>query len=155
MAAGDLASPLPRLGNLRPAAYLEAENLAHRFGQAEADPDSSGGQVWAARRGQTEAGHIVFGPYAYLDEGGYLALFRLRRTGQGSGLLATLDTCVAGGNPQTGLVEVRVEDLPEGQWRWVPIRFDHPGGNYEVRVLWSAAASLAVDAIALWRVEAP
>jgi hypothetical protein len=64
-----------------------------------------------------------------------------------------LDTCVAGGTPQTGMREVRAEDLPLDAWRWLPVEFQHPGGGYETRVIWTGAASMAVDAIALWRIE--
>ena len=69
-------------------------------------------------------------------------------------MIATLDTCVAGGTPQTGKRELRCEDLPVGQWRYVAIVFDHPGGGYETRVAWSGAASMAVDAIPVWRIQA-
>jgi hypothetical protein len=108
--------------------------------------------VWVAEAGQAEPGHIVFGPYAALPEGKHLALFRLRRTGEATGVVAVLDTCVAGSTPQTGLLEVRAEDLPPGQWRWFAVLFDHPGPNYETRVVWSGQGELAVDSIAVWSV---
>ena len=81
-----------------------------------------------------------------------LALFRVRRLGEGTGALALLDTCVAGSTPQTGKRELRAEELPLNEYRWLPIVFEHPGGNFETRVQWSGAASMAVDAIAVWAV---
>jgi hypothetical protein len=132
---------------------VEAEDLAHRSGKQAADPQASAGSIWLAVKGEAEPTHIIFGPYAPLEAGRYLALFRVKRAGEGTDVLARLDTCVAGGTPQTGMRELRAEELPLNQFRWVPIVFDHPGGNYETRVQWSGAASFAVDSIALWKIE--
>ena len=148
----EILAELPA-ARLVPTTYLEAETLAHRDGQMQADAQATEGNVWAAVRGETEPGYIVFGPYAPLEAGRYLALFRLKRTGEGAGLLAALDTCVAGGTPQTGSRDVRAEELPLDQFRWAPVAFEHPGGNLETRVTWSGAASLAVDGIAVWSLE--
>ncbi|MCX7599189.1 MAG: GxGYxYP family putative glycoside hydrolase [Armatimonadetes bacterium] len=144
---------LPTAGRLVPISYLEAEVLAHLSGSLGHDPAASGGQIWLAHRGQDRPGHIVFGPYQALAKGQYLALFRLKRLSEGTGLVVLLDTCIGGGSPQTGQREVRAEELPEGQWRWVPLVFDHPGGQYETRVLWSGSTDLAVDAVAVWLLE--
>ncbi len=53
----------------------------------------------------------------------------------------------------TGRLKVNPEDLPLNQWRCFPIVFKHPGGSVETRVQWPGNASLAVDAIALWKIE--
>ena len=150
---GEVLGDLPPDVRLVPASYLEAETLAHRFGEAQANPEASDGTEWVALKGQTEPGHTVFGPYAPLEPGKYLALFRVRRLSEGTGVLALLDTCVAGGTPQTGKRELRAEELPLNEYRWVPIAFEHPGANYETRVQWSGAASMAVDAIAVWQTD--
>jgi hypothetical protein len=154
IARNEVLGQLPS-GTLTPSRYLEAESLSHRFGEAQADPEASGGAIWVARRGETEPGHIVFGPYAALEPGRYLALFRVRRLSEGTGPLALLDTCVAGGLTQTGQGELRAEELPLNADRWAPILFEHPGGNFETRVQWLGAASMAVDAIVLWKVSEP
>jgi hypothetical protein len=151
--AADIIGEIGAPGGLTPALYLEAEALPHRSGVEVADTAASGGKLWLAARGQAESGYIVFGPYQPLEAGSYLALFRLRRESAGEGLLAQVDTCVGGGSPQTGERSVRAEELPEGQFRWVAVPFAHPGGAFESRVQWSGAASLAVDAIAVWRVD--
>ncbi|NPV47784.1 MAG: hypothetical protein HPY69_12550 [Armatimonadetes bacterium] len=153
IAASDIIGEVGTLGALSPALYLEAEALAHRSGREAGDAAASGGKFWSAQKGQAEPGYIVYGPYQPLEAGSYLALFRLRRDDPGDGLLAQVDTCVGGGSPQTGLRDVRSDELPEGQFRWVAVPFTHPGGPFESRVLWSDAASLAVDAIAVWRVH--
>ncbi|MBC7287397.1 MAG: hypothetical protein H5T86_04995, partial [Armatimonadetes bacterium] len=151
--AADVLSGLPPKGRLVPVAYLEAEVLPHGSGSLEHDPGASGGQLWLARAGQDRPAHTVYGPYQPLPAGQYLALFRLKRVGEGAGVVALLDTCIGGGSPQTGQRELTAEELPEGQWRWAPIVFQHPGGQYETRVQWSGAADLAVDAIAVWLLE--
>jgi len=150
---GQVLAGLPTEGRLVPAAYLEAEVMAHLSGTLHHDPDASGGQLWLARTGADRPAHVVFGPYQTLPAGRYLALFRLKRMGDGTGAVALLDACVGGGSPQTGRREVMAEELPEGQWRWAPLLFEHPGGPYETRVQWSGAADLAVDAIAVWLFE--
>jgi hypothetical protein len=95
-----------------------------------------------------------------LEAGQYLALFRLKRLDEGAGQAAVLDTCVGGGGPAnfgfgraTGRLAVNNADLPLNAWRWFPIVFKHPGGSVETRVQWSGNASLAVDGIALWKIE--
>jgi hypothetical protein len=148
-----LAFPVPAQANLIATQYLEAENLSHHSGALAADPEASGGQMWLAKPAADQPGHIVFGPYQPLPAGKYLALFRLQRLGEGEGILCVLDTCVGGGQPQTAERQVKAADLPLRQWRWVPLFFDHPGGQYETRVFWPGAVPLAVDAIGLWQVR--
>jgi len=151
VAVADVLGPLAQAGALVPAAYLETEALPHRTGEAEAD--AGAGTAWVARKSKTRPDCIVFGPYATLDAGRYLAMFRVKRLDERTGPLAVLDTCVGDGTPQTGKREIRCEDLPVGRYRYGPIVFDHPAGGYETRVYWSGSASLAVDAIPVWRIQ--
>lgn len=95
---------------------------------------------------------MVYGPYEPAPPGRYVAVFRLKRTGPGNGALVTLDTCVGGGSPVTAERKLTVEDLPNGEYRAVPLAFTHPGGPLETRVQWIGAASLSVDSIILWQV---
>jgi hypothetical protein len=150
----ELADPVPDKTKLSFVSLYEAESLNHRdrSGKAEKDPDASGAMVWIARKAEVEPGCIVYGPYASLEEGKYLALFRLKRLDGGTGQAALLDTCVGGGNPQTGKIEVGVADLSLNKWRWFPIVFRHPGGNFESRIQWSGNVSLAIDAVAVWKI---
>jgi hypothetical protein len=145
----ELVLPLPFRGPLRFVGRFEAEALPHRSGKEEGDPDASGGKAWVARVGRAEPGFIVFGPYAPLKEGDYVALFRLKAISEGSGVIATLDTCVGGGSPVTSSHELKVEDLAPGRYRVFPLPFKHPGGGVETRVIWNGRFSLAVDSITL------
>ncbi|MFQ6096506.1 MAG: GxGYxYP domain-containing protein [Armatimonadota bacterium] len=151
----ELGDRLPDGVQLVPASYLEAEDLPHRSGVAQRDPAATNESAWVARVGEAKPGYVVFGPYAPLDAGKYLALFRLKRIGEGDGVVAVVDTCVGGGSPQTGQREISAKDLPLNEYRWFPVEFRHPGGGFETRVQWSGAASLSVDAIAVWRLHQP
>ena len=152
IAESEITGFLPSEGSLQFLRCFEAEKLAHRSGEEEADPDAHGGKVWSARLGRSKAGHILFGPYLPIEAGDYLALFRLKRTGEGRGLVAVIDTCVGGGNPVTASRQVRAEELPLNEFRSLPLPFHHPGGEVETRVFWTGRASLAVDDITLWKV---
>ncbi len=127
--------------------------MGHRSGEKVSDPSATGGSVWRAEPGKAETGHIVFGPYASMPEGRYVVLFRLKRLGDGQGDLVKLDTCVGGGNPITAERRVRTEDLPQGEYRYVLLVTDHPGGAIETRVEWFGKAGVEIDHIALWRVR--
>ena len=151
--SGEVAGLMPETSRLSGARLFEAEFLSHQAGQAEKDPEASGAMVWTARKAETAPGYVAYGPYASFEQGRYLALFRLKRTGEGAGRVALLDTCVHGGNPQTGTLDVGAADLPLNAWRWFPLVFQHPGGALETRVLWSGSASLAVDAVTVWKIN--
>jgi hypothetical protein len=149
----EIAGTLPPGVTLRFAGQFEAEDLPHRSGKAEDDPQASGGRVWAARRGDAEAGYVIYGPYAPFPAGRYVALFRLKRAGEGEGSVATLDTCVGGSSPITSSQEMFANELPLNAWRAVPMVFNHPGGALETRVIWSGRVPLAVDCVTLWEIE--
>lgn len=150
--SGELAGLVPDKARLSCVSMYEAEFLNHQSGKAEEDMDASGARVWVARKAETAPGCVVYGPYASLEKGSYLALFRLKRTGEGTGRVALLETCVGGGSPRTGKFDVGVAELPINAWRWFPIVFQHPGGTFETRIQWPGSASLAADAIAVWKI---
>ena len=101
--------------------------------------------------GTDPPGHIVFGPFQPLPSGRYLALFRLKRTGNGDGPLVRLDAHVGSAHDDLGSVEPKAADLPKGRYLSVPLVFEHPGGTIETRVWWPGKASVAVDSILLWK----
>ncbi|HZT43186.1 MAG TPA: GxGYxYP domain-containing protein [Chthonomonadaceae bacterium] len=149
----EIAGPMPSGLSLRFTRQFAAVELAHRFGQAEPDAPAGGHLVWAALREKTEPGWIVYGPYLPLPPGRYLALFRLKRIGDGAGPVATIDACTGGGTNILARLDLSADDLPQGDYRAFPLLFDHPGGEIETRVNWTGNASLLVDSITLWKVE--
>ena len=156
--AREIANPLPPKLTLKFVRHLEAEDLAHRLGKEESDAQASGGKVWAV--GKEEMGktgieygpYIVFGPYSPLEKGRYIALFRLKRIGEGEGTAATIDTCVGGGRPVTSSRDVLANELPIGEFRRFALSFEHPGGAFETRVFWQGKVPLAVDCIDIWQI---
>lgn len=148
----EILNPAPVRERLEFIRQFPAAELPHRSGFAQKDPQALNGAVWTAQTGRAETGFILFGPYTPMPAGRYLALFRLKRIGSGSGRLLTLDSCVGGGFPVTAQREVRAESLPDGEFRAIPLRFTHPGGALEMRVQWWGGDSVAVDSILLWRI---
>ncbi len=147
----EVLGELPATERAELAAFYEAEALSHLSGEEVADPAASSAKAWSAVRGRARAGHIVFGPYAGMPAGRYLVLFRLKRLGDGQGTLAKLDTCVGGGSPVTAERVVRVEELPPGEYRYLSLVSNHPGGAFETRVEWLGGADVVVDHISVWR----
>lgn len=151
--AKEVVGELPSLSDAQPVALFEAEVLSHLSGEQIEDSSASGGRAWQAVPGSAQPGHIVFGPYEGMSAGRYLALFRLKRLGEAQGNLLKVDTCVGGGNPVTAERVVQAEELPIGQYRYIPLITEHPGGAIETRVEWFGRAGVTVDCIALWRLR--
>jgi len=150
IARKDLAAALPLEGRLSYEACFEPSRLAHCSGRSLADATAMAGQCWLAEPGRAEPGYVVYGPYRPTPPGHYLALFRMKRTGQAVGEVAVVDAALTGGRK---LASARCDaaQLPDGQYTYVPLRFDHPGGSLETRVLWRGKAALAIDCVTLWR----
>ncbi|MGC8784272.1 MAG: GxGYxYP domain-containing protein [Armatimonadota bacterium] len=143
--------PLPR--RVEPVAFYEAESLSHLSGEEVVDPAAGGGKAWSAVPGKAQVGHILFGPYAGMPAGRYLVLFRLKRTGEAQGALLKVDTCVGGGTPVTAERVVQAEELPLGEYRYVALVTNHPGGAIETRVEWFGKAGVMVDHVGVWRIR--
>lgn len=126
------------------------DTLAHTTGERAVNADGS--VCLEAVKGTAKPGFLAYGPYAGLDAGQYLALFRIKRIGNGSGSIAQVDTCVTGGSTSTASRLITIDDLPLGEYRSVALTFNHPGGAYESRVLWTGNASLAFDRVIIWKI---
>jgi len=151
LSTDEIVGALPPAEGMSLERRFEAAGMAHRGGEMARLPGSLAVDSWTARPGVTDEGHIVFGPYAPLAPGKYLALFRLQRTGEGNGTVVHIDAHVGGANDDLGSKDVLAADLPQGRWRCVPLTFDHPGGTIETRVYWPGKIPVAVDSIVLWR----
>ncbi|MCX7048131.1 MAG: GxGYxYP family putative glycoside hydrolase [Candidatus Sumerlaeota bacterium] len=148
----EVAGALPQRGSLRYADRFVAAELSHRSGVAQADGAIAGGKIWVAKTGETEAGHVIFGPYKPLPPGRYLALFRLKRIGEGVGELARIDVHAADAKTDAAARAITTAETPLNAWRAFPLEFTHPGGALETRVYWPGKASLAVSEIVLWEI---
>ena len=150
----EVVGQLPKDSVLKVEQEYSAPLLAHRSGHAVNDADSGGGESWVAEVGHDLPGYIIFGPYRETSPGQYIAMFRLKRSGDAAGDVAVVDAAVGGGHTVASAV-CKADDMPPGQYRWVALRFAYPGGKLETRVFWHGKAKLAVDSITLWREEPP
>ncbi len=133
-------------------ATFEAEALPHIVGDEVEEPTASGGKARAAVQGQTKPGHISYGPYRAYPAGKYVALFRVKRTGEGGGVACVLDATVAGAAKSLIERPVPASQLPLGEWKTVVLPFTHPGGSLETRAVWPGSVSLMIDRIDLYTV---
>jgi hypothetical protein len=146
----EILGALPENVTLQFVSDLGSETLAHSTGQQVVNTDGS--ITWEANKEIAKPGFLVYGPYAGLDAGRYLALIRIKRTGEGTGDVAQVETCAAGASVVFASRMLAASELPLGECKSVALLFDHPGGAYESRVLWTGSASLAFDRVMLWKV---
>ena len=146
----EILGTLPKNTNLQFVSDFRIDPLIHTTGKPVIDVDGS--VCLGAEKGSAQPGFLAYGPYAGLDAGRYLAIFRIKRTGEGSGNIAMVDTCVAGQSTSTASRLLTADELPVGAYRSVALMFDHPGGAYESRVLWTGNASLVFDHIIIWKI---
>ncbi|MHB1455686.1 MAG: hypothetical protein ACYC0V_02110, partial [Armatimonadota bacterium] len=149
----DLSQPLPGGLKLTLIRQFEAENMPHNAGSRIEDATANAGFTQAAIKGESQAGHLAYGPYINMDSGKYIAIFRMKRLGEGTGQVVNLDAAVGGRLTQSAKMDVTTDMLPIGVFREVPLIFDHPGGLLETRALWNGNISVALDSISLWAIE--
>lgn len=130
---------------------LEAVSMPKIIGTEVDEPGAATGKARIATKGDTQPGHIVYGPYRSYAAGKYIALFRVKRTGEGSGVACLLDATVGGAAQSLAKRTVDTAELPIGEWKAVPVAFTHPGGSLETRAIWPGNASLMIDRIDLYR----
>lgn len=126
--------------------------MPYMTGDTVAVAGASGGKVRKAERPKHKPGHLVYGPYRSFPAGRYIALFRLQRTGEGTGPLVSLDAAVAGGVKVAAERTLQASALPIGQWRSVALPFTHAGGTLETRAVWYGAAGMLIDRIELYSI---
>ncbi len=150
--AREILGVIPQNDNLQFVSDFGGDALAHMTGEEVVNPDGS--ISWEAKKGIAKPGYLVYGPYAGLEAGRYLAIFRIKRTCDAAGNVAQIDICKAGGTVSLASRMLAASELPLGEYQSVALMFDHPqpGGAYESRVLWTGNASLVVDRIIIWKI---
>lgn len=149
----ELAEAVPGPESINSLYLFEAESLNHQSGREVTDSAASGNAAWASPPPGKPANHLVFGPYVTLPPGRYLALFRIKRTGDGDGPAARLDVSTDSGNRELSHRDVACAELPVGQYRCFPVEFEHPGGAVETRVFWTGRSAICADFSAIWNVK--
>lgn len=149
-------SALPA-GRYEAAGEWEAEGkrAAHIIGRAVADAGASGGRAWQARPyADRPNSYLLYGPYAELAPGDYVAFFRVKLLeGAGEERVADVDAVTNSAAEPLRRAPVRGSELAVGRWASVPLAFHYPGGRLECRILWTGYAGLRVDRVALYRLQ--
>jgi hypothetical protein len=130
----------------------DASGLSHRFGQKVSDADAAGGEAWyAAKNAAGAPGHIVYGPYATLPAGYYIACFRLKVDALTSSEIADLDVFDNDVSSTIPLAEKQIKGsdfVAAGKYRFIYLTFHHNGiGSIETRIFFTGAAGIWVDEI--------
>lgn len=151
ISAKEILGAIPKDAKLQFVSDLGIDTLAHTTGDIITNVDGS--ISIEAKKDITKPGFLAYGPYASMDAGRYLAIYRIKRTGEGSGDVAELDIC-AGGRPIGKSRMVDAAELPLGEYKSVAMLFDfdNPGSAYESRVNWTGNTSLVFDRVIIWKI---
>ena len=146
------AAALPK-GTYTEVRVLEAEGKAysHLTGRAIADAQASGGQAWGGEVETDAPGHLLFGPYAELKAGDYVAFFRVNVSeGALNDKVGWLDAYAPDGTNILTTKELLASELFPGRYVQVPLAFHHPGGRLECRLFWDGDYALRVDQVTIF-----
>ncbi len=137
------------------AEWESEKDFAHKIGRKVEDQDASNGSAWEVRVGEdTPNAHALFGPYANIPPGDYIAFFRIKLLDEPVRDFAfDLDACVDYGRRILNSVEVADLDLVQGKFVQIPLAFRLTGSPLECRVFWRGNVSVRIDKVTLFRVE--
>ncbi len=143
-------------GRYRLVQEWEAErDFSHRTGRRVDDLEASGNAAWEVKIGEDAPNsYALFGPYADVPAGDYVAFFRIKLLDEPVRDFAVeVDACVEYGRRILNSFEVADIELVQGKYVQVPLAFRSPGGKLECRVVWRGNVSLRIDKVTLFRVE--
>lgn len=143
---------IPKNVKLQFVSDLGVDDLNHTTGNRVVSTD---GSVYLdAKEGIAAPGYPVYGPYTAMDKGHFLAVFRMKRTSEGSGDFAQIDICEGGAPIIVAVKNIRAEELPLDEYKSVvlPFTYDRPGGMYQSRLSWSGKTSFAFDRVIIWKI---
>ncbi|MDW8029969.1 MAG: GxGYxYP family putative glycoside hydrolase, partial [Armatimonadota bacterium] len=143
-------------GTYQLVAEWEAErDFAHRIGRKVEDTEASNNAAWEVRVGEDQPNaHALFGPYADVVAGDYVAFFRIKLLDEPVRDYAVeIDACVEYGRRLLNSFEVSDVNLKQGKYVQVPLAFRSPTGKLECRVFWRGNVSLRIDKVLLYRIE--
>lgn len=131
-------------------AHYNAVSLGHLIGEETVDSKAHAGVAWAVSGKENQSVHALYGPYITVPAGNYLALYRIERTGPGSGTAVEFDPCVGGGKIVLTTKSVDSSELPEDRYVYIPVLFHHPGGQLETRAIPVGDTPLHFDSVDIW-----
>jgi len=141
-------------GDFTPAANYPYTGFGHNTGSEVSDKDAVNGKAWEASSKIGMAEYMLYGPYADLPAGDYVAFYHIRLVDEANGEeVASVDSCVDAGRQMLSRRDIPDTELKQGKYVWVPIAFHNPGGRLEVRLHWNGSSVLRVDQVALFSVK--
>ena len=126
-----------------------AERLSSNTGIITEDIESTTGKVRATTTGISTKGGIIYGPYASISEGDYIAVFRIKRLDDTSEKLDAVVDVISNG--QNNEIRLANDILPVGEYKNIVLPFTTKTGTLETRVLWNNGPSLAVDCVYIFK----
>src|ERR1035437_3758206 len=136
------------------AANYPSARFGHNTGSEVSDKAALNGNAWEASSKNGMAEQMLYGPYADLPAGDYVAFYHIRLVDQASGdEVASVDSCVDLGRQALSRRDIPDTELRPGKYVWVPFGFHNPGGKLEVRLYWNGSSALRVDQVALFSVK--
>ena len=144
-------------GSYTQVARWASTDLKHIVGVPTDDAVAAGGRAWEGTASLAAAGGpLLFGPYAAMPAGDYVAFFRIQQTGElGEEAIGAIDACVNGAAGAAIARELGPGDLAQGRYVQVPLAFAMKAGSLECRLPWSATTSIRADTVTLFRRQGP
>ncbi len=149
------AAALPH-GEVTHVTHIWAVTLPHRAGAEVFDVQAFHRHAWSSpdsTASPSAGSYLIYGPYQRFTPGKYVALFRIERTGIGTGSAATLDVASQGGTHILQKLTLSANQLPAGKYIEVPLTFTTHGAPLETRLFWFGSVPLRIDSIDLFKVE--
>lgn len=119
-------------------------------GESATVAGSAAKTIWHSNRGMHN--HAIFGPYATLDAGRYLIVYRMMSPKDANGRLASLDVASNANGKASRNVESK--EMPTGKWRTfaIPFTFDKKTPRVEYRI-YQYGHPLMMDRIYLFKIK--
>ncbi|MBC7328590.1 hypothetical protein H5T87_10860 [bacterium] len=132
----------------------EEEEFFHGKGKWQVDEEALNGASWVAEEGEGE-GNIIHGPYEELEEGKYLALFRIKLQGDAT---FKIDVCYHSKDVQglEGILAQReVTQALQDKYLEFTLPFEVKrkleGERVEYRVFWNGKGKIYLDRVQLYQ----
>jgi hypothetical protein len=122
-------------GDYTLAANYPYARFGHNTGSEVSDKDAVNGKAWEASSKIGVAEYMLYGPYADLPAGDYVAFYHIRLVDEANGdEVALVDSCVDAGRQALSRRDIPDTELKQGKYVWVPFAFHNPGGRLQVRL---------------------
>ena len=139
------------LEQLQNQVYLAHEDMHLGLGLVVSDQTSESGFVVTCPKGSGE-GHFLYGPYTYLIESAYDAVFVMKVDDPDEGYIGTLEVSCDRGAKLISKRDLYGYEFPDGGWRRITLHLSlsRPREMVEFRLYTVGRADISVDHIQLY-----